>query len=85
MAEGKQRVYALNICAYRKPDMDETAYHQYISEKHAPHVKELLIKKKILSYTVVSPIYSSRWWGQTVRLLSGYTNFSNTTLLRPRK
>lgn len=82
--EGKQRAYALTICAYRKPGIDEAAYHQYISEKHASHVKELLVKKKILGYTMVSPIYVSRRWGEIIRFLSGYTDFSNTIRLRPR-
>jgi hypothetical protein len=49
----KQQVFALTICAYRKEGMDEEAYHKYISEKHAPLLKDLLIKKEILDYTMV--------------------------------
>lgn len=47
------RVFALTICAYRKPGMDEESYHSYLSEKHAPIVKDLLAKHKIISYTMV--------------------------------
>lgn len=48
-----QRVFALNICAYRKPGMDEDEYHRYISETHAPSLKDLLVKNKIIDYTMV--------------------------------
>lgn len=53
------RVFALTICAYRLPGMDEEAYHRYTSEKHALLVKELLIKKRILGYTMVRKIFLS--------------------------
>ena len=33
--------------------MDEDAYHQYISEIHAGHLKHLLVEKKIVDYTMV--------------------------------
>lgn len=49
----KNKLFALTICAYRKPGMDEDAYHRYTSETHARYVKELLVKKKIVGYTMV--------------------------------
>ena len=49
-----QRFYAVTICAKRKPGMSEGDYHKYISEKHAPHLKDLLVKNKIVDYTMVS-------------------------------
>ena len=48
------RMLALTICAYRKPGMDEDEYHEYLSKKHAPLFKDLLLKNKILGYTMVS-------------------------------
>jgi EthD domain len=50
---GPQRVFALTICAYRKPGMDEEEYHKYMSEQHAQSVKELMIENKIIDYTMV--------------------------------
>jgi EthD domain len=49
-----QKVYALTICGYRKPGMSEEDYHEYVSQRHAPCLKELLFKNGILDYTVVS-------------------------------
>ena len=34
--------------------MDEKEYHDYISETHAGHLKALLAKNDIVSYTMVS-------------------------------
>ncbi|KAL6719216.1 hypothetical protein ACLMJK_003453 [Lecanora helva] len=50
-----QNLFAVTICAKRKPGMDEEAYHKYISETHAGHLKELLVQKKIVDYTMVFP------------------------------
>ena len=50
---GTKRAFALTICAYRKPGMDEDEYHKYMSEKHAQSVKDLMIKHKIIDYTMV--------------------------------
>ena len=50
---GSERLFALTICAYRKPGMDEEAYHQYMSEKHAPILTDLLVQNNILDYTMV--------------------------------
>lgn len=48
-----QKLFAVTIFAYKKPGMDEDEYHRYISETHAGHLKELLVKNKIVSYTMV--------------------------------
>lgn len=50
---GPERVFALTICAYRKPGMDEEEDHNYMSEKHAQSAKDLMVKNKIISYTMV--------------------------------
>ncbi len=50
---GSERLFALTICAYRKPGMDEEAYHQYVSEKHAPALTNLMVQNKIVDYTMV--------------------------------
>jgi len=49
-----QQLFAITISAKRKPGMDEDAYHKYISETHAGHLKHLLVEKKIVDYTMVS-------------------------------
>lgn len=48
-----QRLFAVTISAKRKPGMDEDAYHKYISETHAGHLKHLLVENKIVDYTMV--------------------------------
>ena len=50
---GSGRLFALTICAYRKPGMDEADYHQYTSRKHAPVLTDLMVQKKIVDYTMV--------------------------------
>ena len=49
----KQQCFALTICAYKKPEMEEEDYHNYVSEQHAPKLKDLLVKNKIVDYTMV--------------------------------
>lgn len=48
-----QGMFSITISAKRKPGMDEDAYHKYISETHAGHLKHLLVEKKIVDYTMV--------------------------------
>lgn len=48
-----QGLFSVTISAKRKPGMDEDAYHKYISETHAGHLKELLVKNKIVEYNMV--------------------------------
>ena len=50
---GSERLFALTICAYRRPGMEEEAYHQYLSKKHAPLLTDLMVQKKIVDYTMV--------------------------------
>jgi len=47
-----QRLFAVTICAKRKPGMGEEEYHKYISETHAGHLKDLLVKNQIVDYTM---------------------------------
>ncbi|KAK4553129.1 hypothetical protein LTR86_009856 [Recurvomyces mirabilis] len=47
-----QHLFSVTICAKRKPGMDEDAYHEYISQTHAGHLKNLLVEKKIVDYTM---------------------------------
>lgn len=48
------KLYAMTIFGYKKAGMDEKEYHDYISETHAGHLKALLAKNDIVSYTMVS-------------------------------
>ncbi|KAF4982433.1 hypothetical protein FZEAL_1951 [Fusarium zealandicum] len=50
MASISQRLFSVTIFGYRKPGMDEDAYHNYVSQTHAGHLKDLLVKNKIVSY-----------------------------------
>jgi hypothetical protein len=46
-------VFGLTIFAYRKEGMEEEEYHRYLSESHAQTLKDLLVKNKIIGYTMV--------------------------------
>jgi hypothetical protein len=48
-----RRVFALTICAYSKPGMDEDEYHEYMSKVHAASVRDLMVKNKIVGYSMV--------------------------------
>ncbi|KAL1963920.1 hypothetical protein VTN77DRAFT_7726 [Rasamsonia byssochlamydoides] len=54
-----ERLFALTICAYRKPDMDEDAYHRYTSETHAPKLKELLQHNTTPTKSLLTQIFGS--------------------------
>ena len=49
-----QKLYAITVFGYKKSDMTEKDYHDYISKTHAGHLKALLAKNDIVSYTMVS-------------------------------
>lgn len=48
-----QKLFSVTILGYKKPGMDEDEYHRYVSVVHAGHLKELLVKQRIVSYTMV--------------------------------
>ncbi|KAH7150528.1 hypothetical protein B0J13DRAFT_661454 [Dactylonectria estremocensis] len=45
-----EKLFAVTIFGYKKPGMDEDFYHNYVSQTHANHLKDLLIKNRIVSY-----------------------------------
>ncbi|EFY93687.1 hypothetical protein J3459_017864 [Metarhizium acridum] len=47
-----QQLYAITIFGYKKEGMDEKEYHDYVSKSHAGHLKALLAKNHIVSYTM---------------------------------
>ena len=48
-----QRLLCWTVYAYRKPGMDEEEYHRYLSEVHAPLVKNLLVKYGMVQWSMV--------------------------------
>jgi hypothetical protein len=56
-AEAAGKLYALTILGYRKEGMSEKDYHDYVSERHAPCLRELLSKNGIVDYTIVRRSY----------------------------
>lgn len=73
-------MFALTICGYRKPGMDEESYHKYISENHAQSLKDLMIKNKIIDYTMVRHLLVVKIEEATTLILK-----SNTTLAKQRR
>ncbi|KHN94890.1 Dimeric alpha-beta barrel [Metarhizium album ARSEF 1941] len=47
-----RQLYAITIFGYKKEGMDEKEYHDYVSKNHAGHLKALLAKNDIVSYTM---------------------------------
>lgn len=48
-----ERLFCWTVCAYRKPEMSEEDYHKYMSEVHAPLVRDLMVKYGIVSWEMV--------------------------------
>lgn len=76
----QQRVFALTICGYRKLGMDEESYHKYISENHAQSLKDLMVKNKIIDYTMVRLFLVFKLDEATTLTLR-----SNTTLAKQKR
>lgn len=49
-----KRLFQWTVCAYKRPGMDVEEYHKYMSEHHAPLVKELMTKYNIVKFSMVS-------------------------------
>ena len=60
VAKEPKRLFCWTVCAYRKPGMDEDEYHKYMSEIHAPLVKDLMTRYGILRYSMVDLTRSLR-------------------------
>lgn len=54
MATQKPKAYSLTIFGYKKLGMNEEGYHDHVTNIHAGHLKGLLAKNSIVSYTMVS-------------------------------
>ncbi len=54
MAVQIERLFCWTVCAYRKPGMSEQDYHKYMSEVHAPLVRDLMVKYGIVTWEMVS-------------------------------
>ncbi len=76
----QHRVFALTICGYRKPGMDEESYHKYISENHAQSLKDLMVKNKIIDYTMVRHLLVVKIYKAITLTLR-----SSTTLAKQRR
>ncbi|WPH01308.1 EthD domain-containing protein [Acrodontium crateriforme] len=72
-----QHLFAVTISAKRKPGMDEDAYHKYISETHAGHLKTLLVEKKIVDYTMQHN--TAACMGQIDQLFPNLPSVNHTT------
>jgi len=53
MSVQTERLFCWTVCAYRKPGMSEEDYHKYMSEVHAPLVKDLMVEYGIVSWEMV--------------------------------
>lgn len=73
-------MFALTICGYRKLGMDEESYHKYISENHAQSLKDLMVKNKIIDYTMVRLFLVFKLDEATTLTLR-----SNTTLAKQKR
>lgn len=56
---GTDEFYCLSILGYRRPGLSQEEYMDYMINRHAPLVVDLLTKHRILQYNVVRPILLS--------------------------
>ena len=52
-SDSPSKLFALCIFGYRKEGMSEEDYHDYVSQRHAPCLRGLLVKNGIIDYTIV--------------------------------
>ncbi len=55
LAEPPRRLLCWTVCAYKRPDLDDEYYHNYMSQVHGPLVKALLVKYGFVKWSMVSP------------------------------
>ncbi|KAL1835949.1 hypothetical protein VTK73DRAFT_5252 [Phialemonium thermophilum] len=55
------------VCAYRKPTMSEDDFHRYMSEKHAPLVREALARHGVTQYSMTH--FTSATRAQVARVM----------------
>ncbi len=60
--------------------MDEESYHKYISENHAQSLKDLMVKNKIIDYTMVRHLLVVKIYKAITLTLR-----SSTTLAKQRR
>ena len=53
LTDPPQRLFCWTVCAYKRPDLSEEEYHKYMSEVHAPLVKDLMVKYGIVKWSMV--------------------------------
>ena len=54
LAEPPRRLLCWTVCAYKRPDLDDEYYHNYMSQVHGPLVKDLLVKYGFVKWSMVS-------------------------------
>lgn len=80
MSTEPHKLYSITIFGYKKEGMDEAEYHEYVSKNHAGHLKALLAKEDIVSYTMVLMTNTPPLWLSSC-LFKGLTtdHFSKAT------
>ena len=54
LPEPPRRLFCWTVCAYKRPDLSDEDYHNYMSQVHGPLVKELMVKYGIVKWSMVS-------------------------------
>lgn len=56
LAEPPKRLLCWTVCAYKRPDLSDDYYHKYMSEVHGPLVKDLMVKYRLVKWSMVSSL-----------------------------
>ena len=54
LPEPPRRLFCWTVCAYKRPDLSDEDYHNYMSQVHGPLVKDLMVKYGIVKWSMVS-------------------------------
>ena len=56
LAEPPRRLLCWTVCAYKRPDLSDEYYHNYMSQVHGPLVKDLMVKYGIVKWSMVNSL-----------------------------
>lgn len=60
-SDSNKQMYALTICGYKRPDVTDKAYGDYIVNTHAPLVRDIMVEYGVERWVLVR-INIAQWY-----------------------